>query len=310
VAPDKRGEIELFQGSGAPPAAASLVCRGVLGNENSQPRWSPDGTKFTYADASGVWVANAPVRAADGSCSITKTLIAAGGKAPDWGPANLSAPVDPGNGGASGGGTQTGGGTSSGGGTQLGGDVTTPDGDNAPPADVVAPAIAKLVLGKGKLRTLLAKGYAVSLTTNEGGTATVQLLSGKTVVATGKGRVTGGAKNTVKAKFTKRARAALKRSHRPGLGVYTTPDPGRWQVFGREFPQLAVSSRLRRGRGSCGAELSLADSSDRWSRLEHRLRQPVRAPDAPGDRAGRARPDQEAGRGGAGRRAPLRADPG
>jgi hypothetical protein len=229
---NKRGLLEYFQGTGAPPAAANLVCSTNLGNENSQPRWSPDGSKFTYADAQGVWVATSPVRATDGSCIVNKTLIAPGGKSPDWGPADLPAPpADPGNGGGgdpgnggggnpgnggggggTGGGTQTGGGgTDTGGGTQIGGGGTAPGGDNTPPADVIAPAIAKLTLAKGKLATFLNKGYAVSLTTNEGGNATVQLLSGKTVVATGKAPVTTGQTTTVKAKFTSKARAALKR---------------------------------------------------------------------------------------------------
>src|SRR5215217_4442489 len=170
---NKQGAVELFQGSGAPPAGGTLVCSGPLGNENSQPRWSPDGTKFTYADAQGVWVASAPVRAADGSCIINKTLIAPGGKSPDFGPANLPAEPDPGTGGggtgtdgggtgtdggtpSGGGGTSSGGGATSsggggsasdGGGSQIGGEVTPPS-DNSPPADVIAPAIAKLVLGK------------------------------------------------------------------------------------------------------------------------------------------------------------------
>jgi hypothetical protein len=164
------------------------VCSAYLGNEDSQPRWAPDGTKFTYADSQGVWVASAPVRAGGGSCAIGKTLIAPGGEAPDWGPANLPAMPDPG----------------------TGGDVSPP-GDNRPPADVVPPAIAKAALGKGRLATLLSKGYAVSFITNEGGTATVQLLSGKTVVANGKGSVKAGARATIKAKFTKKARASLKR---------------------------------------------------------------------------------------------------
>ena len=221
-----QGQIELFQGTGAPPAGASLVCSGFLGNDDSQPRWSPDGTKFTYGDAQGVWVASAPVRGGDGSCVIDKTLIAAGGKSPDWGPADLPAPAGGGGGGetggggggtppggtggGTGGGGTTGGGTPPGGDTQVGGDVTTP-GQNNPPADVIPPAIAKLIVGKGKLATLLAKGYAVSFTSNESGNATVQLLSGKTVFATGTGRVTSGAKSTVRARFTKKAKSALKR---------------------------------------------------------------------------------------------------
>jgi hypothetical protein len=234
---NKQGVVELFQGSGAPPAGGTLVCSGPLGNENSQPRWSPDGTKFTYADSQGVWVATAPVRAANGSCIINKTLIAPGGESPDFGPANLPAAPDPGTGGG-GGGTPPGGGGGGGGGTppaggggggvtppadggggggtppgdgsQIGGEVTPPS-DNKPPADVIAPAIAKLVLGKGKLAKLLSSGYSVSFTPNEGGAATMELLSGKTVVASGRGTVRSGAKATLKAKFTKKARAALKR---------------------------------------------------------------------------------------------------
>src|SRR4051812_17085134 len=45
-------------------------------------------------------------------------------------------------------------------------------------------------------------------------------------------------------------------------------------------PQFAGYRRPQRGRSYCGGALLIADSSDRWSRLEHRLRQSVRPPPA------------------------------
>ncbi len=49
----------------------------------SIPRWSPDGTAFTWSDSHGVWVSPAPV-ASGSTCVLHPTLIAAGGHDPDW----------------------------------------------------------------------------------------------------------------------------------------------------------------------------------------------------------------------------------
>jgi len=57
----------------------------------SKPRWSPDGTAFTWSDKRGVWVSPAPVRSGGGRCTIHPKLVAAGGNSPDWGVPSVAA---------------------------------------------------------------------------------------------------------------------------------------------------------------------------------------------------------------------------
>ena len=84
------GELTLWQNNGPPPSGGNAVCTlGNFGTGNSDPRWSPDGTQFTWEDAQGIWVSPAPVAGQGGACTIQPKLIVPGGKDPDWGPANV-----------------------------------------------------------------------------------------------------------------------------------------------------------------------------------------------------------------------------
>ena len=209
------GQLEVFQGTAAPPAGGSVVCAAPLGDETSQPRWAPDGSAFTWSDAAGVWTSPAPVAGPGGVCTIAPKLIAAGGSSPDWGPAaGPTKPADPGNPGNPGN-------------PGIPGDPGNPGnpGDpQNPPADTVAPELTGLAGAKTKLATALSKGYAVSFKTTEAGTAKVELfVSGTTArglrivvaktvrVAAGSRNVAAPGKHSVVAKFTKKAKAKFKR---------------------------------------------------------------------------------------------------
>ena len=84
-----RSDLILWQNNGLPPATGSAVCAlPGWGDDNaapdiSMPRWSPDGTQFTWADRQGVYVSPAPVAGAGGQCVINPKLIVAGGNSPD-----------------------------------------------------------------------------------------------------------------------------------------------------------------------------------------------------------------------------------
>ena len=88
--------LVLWQNNGTPPASGSPVCALANWGDNgtwpdfSMPRWSPDGTQFTWSDSRGVFVSAAPVAGAGGLCVIHPKLIAAGGNSPDWGLADLA----------------------------------------------------------------------------------------------------------------------------------------------------------------------------------------------------------------------------
>jgi hypothetical protein len=229
----ERGVLEFFQGN-TPPGAQTGVCAAYLGDETTQPRFSPDGSQITWSDAQGVWVSRAPTGGGDNGCNLNPTLIVPGGKQPDFGKADVPAPPVQNPGGGDGGTQNPGGGTTNpggGGGTTTpgGGGTTTPGGgtqtdvggdvDNRDQRDTVAPTIASLKPVAGKLAKLLARGYTVSFTSNEAGTATVEVLNGRKIVATAKKSVAAGTSTKVVAKFTKKAKAQLKRKKSAKLTV-------------------------------------------------------------------------------------------
>ena len=241
VGTGEQGVLEFFQGN-IPPGAQSGVCAVYLGDETTQPRWSPDGSQITWSDAEGVWASRAPSAGGNGACNLNPTLIVPGGKQPDFGKTDVPAPpaggggtTDPG-----GGTTNPGGGTSNPGGGSSnpgGGDTSTPGGggttepgggtqtdvggdqDTPEQRDTVAPAISGVKPIAGKLARLLAKGYAVSFKSDESGTATIEVLNGRKIVATARRQVAAGATSKVVAKFTKKARKQLKRKKRVKLSV-------------------------------------------------------------------------------------------
>ena len=225
---NEQGILEFFQGNTPPPGTQSGICAVYLGNETTQPRFSPDATQITWSDAQGVWVSRAPTAGGDGGCNLNPTLIAPGGKQPDFGKADVPAPPAQNPGGGT---TTPGGGTTTPGGgtTTPGGGTTTPGGgvqtdvggggDTPQQRDTVAPTIAALKPVAGKLSKLLAKGYTVSFQSNEAGTATVEVLNGRAIVASAKKQVAAGANAKVVAKFTKKAKAQLKRKKSVKLTV-------------------------------------------------------------------------------------------
>jgi hypothetical protein len=93
-------QLVYFENEVQPPASPDAPAQCVLegfAEGTADPRWSPDGTQFAWAGAAGIYVSPAPVIQEDGTCAISPRLIAAGGREPDWGPADLPArPAPPG----------------------------------------------------------------------------------------------------------------------------------------------------------------------------------------------------------------------
>jgi hypothetical protein len=101
----------------------------------------------------------------------------------------------------------------------------TPNDPDVPPnTDKTAPQITGVALPKAKLAAVLSKGYGVTFATSEAGTATLTITaSGSTakglrivmaksaVVATGGLKVAGAGKYKVVAKFSKKAKAKLRK---------------------------------------------------------------------------------------------------
>ena len=180
------GNLELWHNDGQPPAlGGSTVCRiPNFASWSSEPSWSPDGTAFTWADDQGVWVSPAP-RA--GSCTLAPRLIAPGGKLPDWGAKDLPSSTGP---------------------------NPNPNPNPIPgPADATAPIVSASV-GKTKLARALSKGLPVTVSSNEAGTAIVQAVAGKKVVARGTKTLPGAGKHKVVVKFTKAAKRKFRRARK------------------------------------------------------------------------------------------------
>jgi hypothetical protein len=228
----EQGVLQFFQAQGPPRAQANFVCATPLGDETSEPRFSPDGSKITWSDQQGVWVSNAPTGGGNGACNLNPRLIVPGGQNPDFGTANL-----PGGGGQNGGGENGGG--ENGGGQNGGqnGDNTNNNQDNHNHNNTQdQPAtITGLSGGRVKLARALSKGYPVAFSTTEGGRATVSLSAsgsnarGLKVVMAKTVRVAGGSKalpgagqHRVTAKFTSKARRRLRRLRRVTLTVQVT----------------------------------------------------------------------------------------
>jgi hypothetical protein len=219
------GLLQVFQGQGPPPSAASFVCQVVLGDETTRPRWSPDGASITWSDANGAWTSPAPTAGPGGTCNIAPKLLAAGARAPDWGPAAApQKPADPDPGPGPGPDPDPDPGPGPGPGPDPGPGPGPGPGPEPDPGDRTPPQVTGLTLAKAKLAKALSKGHGVTFTTTEGGTAKLELLvSGKpanglrivvaktVTVATGSRTVAGPGRYTVVAKFTKKAKAKLKK---------------------------------------------------------------------------------------------------
>jgi hypothetical protein len=81
---DGASKIRLYTMSGPPPALPTPACDFTAPNGTFfRPTWSPDGGWLAWQEDDGIWTA--------GFCDQA-TLVIPGGRAPDWGPANVSTP--------------------------------------------------------------------------------------------------------------------------------------------------------------------------------------------------------------------------
>jgi hypothetical protein len=183
-----------WQDSEPNPGSLPTACYRYDGAKGkfATPTFSPDGSRLAWAESDGIKVVTVPSFAA--GCSVegaspTSTMLIPGASQPDWGPANV------------------------------------PTGRPAPPPDdpgELTAAVKKRALGKA-----LRKGLALTVDAPGAGTVVATAHKGGRRVARGSKRVSAGAA-TVKLRFTKAARRALKAKRRLKLRVKVayTPDGG------------------------------------------------------------------------------------
>lgn len=78
----------------APPPAIAVTPRCDLTGPNGsffRPTWSPDGSALAWQEDDGIWVGRFDLTTCQGNAS----LVIPGGKAPDWGPANVPSSGNP-----------------------------------------------------------------------------------------------------------------------------------------------------------------------------------------------------------------------
>ncbi|MDQ2700026.1 MAG: hypothetical protein M3Y23_01720, partial [Actinomycetota bacterium] len=94
----ERSEFMFWNTNGTPPAGAPAIrCNAVdVAEAPAYPRFSPDGSKITWQDEDGVYVAPVPSRDGGGPCSLDPTRIIDGGMEPSWGKDTLKGSPGPG----------------------------------------------------------------------------------------------------------------------------------------------------------------------------------------------------------------------
>lgn len=231
-------ELVLWDNKVPPPDATqgALVCgMDNFSNGESHPRWSPDGTKFTWSDASGVWVSPAPVSngASPPVCVLQPTLIAASGSNPDWSAATVPSPPQPTQDSTAPGGSTSGGSTQ--GGTTAPSTSPTADG-NAAPATLGKVA----ALRRQRLLTALRRGLRMRVACRRAcRTSIIARVSGRdarrlrlsrsskraVIVGRGSRSLSRAGTATVKVRFTRKAKARLRRQRQVRLILRITAKP-------------------------------------------------------------------------------------
>lgn len=182
------------------------------GTPPSSASWSPDGRRLAVHDTGGVRVVN--VGDLSGACrTVTDadiTLIAPGGRQPDWGPADVPAsrPAAPGGGGS------------------------------GPAAGARA---LKAGVVRARLGVALRRGLTVRLTAPGPGRAVATARLRGRVVARGTAVVRAGGRHAVAVRFTRRATRTLARTRRAPLLVAVAFTPR-----GRPAVRQTVAVTLRR----------------------------------------------------------------
>ena len=180
--------LDLFQNNGTPPdtgAGPTGICDVVpFASEVSNPRFSPDGASMTWHDAQGVW--SSPISGAGGGrCSISPKLIAAGGSAPSWGPADV--PPSP---------------------------ATTPTTTDGGPTGGGRQTIASVISKGLKVKVKCKRKCKVGVTAMVSKATASKLRLGRRATAVGKGRGSLKRKGTkiVTVKLTLKAKRAIKKA--------------------------------------------------------------------------------------------------
>ena len=214
-------DLVLFQNVGTPPATdpgSGVLCTLANWGDNQQapdisvPRWSPDGTAFTWSDSHGVWASPAPV-ASGSTCVIHPTLIAPGGHAPDWGAADVlqTKPTPPG---------------------------PSPPGPVGPTNAQITALLRRFSSPAGKpakIGQILAKGYSFSFTAPAAGRLVMnwfQLPKGAhltaakpVVVASAKSSFSGAVTKRVSMRLTTKGKKLLRRARKIRLTDVATFTP-------------------------------------------------------------------------------------
>ena len=178
------------------------VCYRYSGPEGkySQPSFSPDGSKLTFADDSGVKVVTVPGFengcSTDGATPNAPTVLP-GGSQPDFGPADVPAgrPKQP---------------------EPDGPRPDDPDGPVNPTASLTATA------AKAKLRTALRRGLKLTVQAPSAGVLAATAKAGGRTVAKAKAKQVAAGTHGVTVRFTKAAKRALKRKASVRLSVKVT----------------------------------------------------------------------------------------
>ena len=240
--------VVLWTTNGAPPSQPTPQCRisDAAGGKFNDPTWAPDGTAVAWEEGDlngtndpgpgeGIWEIDADVPATP-CAQLQGGVLVPGGQEPDWGPADIRPPATTGAGGTTPGGGSPGTGTT-GGGTGGGGGTTGGGGGGATVADTAGPHVTLSAAGAQKLRTVLKKGYKLSLTTDEAGSAEATLVASGSAarglkpaktVTVGKGSKTfaGKGKQILVLKFTAKARKKLARKRSVKLQLRVTVRDG------------------------------------------------------------------------------------
>jgi hypothetical protein len=80
--------VQIYNATGAPPSVPQPACflTDPAGGRFNDPTWSPDGGTLAVADGAGIWLVG-PCGSADPSAPLVP-----GGSEPDWGPADVNPP--------------------------------------------------------------------------------------------------------------------------------------------------------------------------------------------------------------------------
>jgi hypothetical protein len=86
-------KIRIYRLNAPPPSLAVEERCDIEGPTGAffRPTWSPDGNSLAWEEGDGIWVGTFDIDSP--TCAGDARLVIPGGKAPDWGPAEVSTPA-------------------------------------------------------------------------------------------------------------------------------------------------------------------------------------------------------------------------